>query len=208
MAESDDIEPVTEADVRAAEREAEEAERFAQSLVEKVAAGDDDITPDEIEAQEKVSRFARLRASGVRARAERYRAAARLQKIRDLRDEVIATAPQSGDDLVKALKAVEKAARKFTELAEAHDQRLVDWVKRVQALRINTGTSEHGVGLNGINQLVVNGVTFDLVHGALRLGGVFQNQQSGFAVPMPVRPEGDDSLVATYRELDKIGEGL
>ena len=76
------------------------------------------------------------------------------------------------------------------------------------AFRISDGLKEHGVGLNGIGQLVVNDVTFDRVNGPLVFGGIFANQQTGYAVPLPIRDENDAARAAAYRTLDQIGEGL
>lgn len=204
----DQIEKVSEADVRAAELEAAHAEARAAELVNKVESGSDDVTFDEIDASQKAGVFARLRATGMRAKADRYRVAARARRIKELSAEVRETAPRSGDELVAALSEVERAARNFLELAADHDERLRAWILRVQAFHIDAGQREHGVGLNGIGQLVVADVVFDEVNGPLRLGGIFHNQQSGYAVPLPIKAENDDARLATYRLLDQIGEGL
>lgn len=204
----EETEAVTESDVREAERAALEAERLATAAREALANGDSSLTIDDLEAKEKQSRFAQLFAKGRRNKADLYAAAQRSMQIRALRDEVIATAPKSGDELVTALKAVEDAAREFIRLADEHDARLRDWVVRAQAFHIPAGTTEHGVGLNGISHLVVNDLVFETVNGPLRIGGVFQNQQSGYPVPIPVRAADDEALAATYRLLDRIGEGL
>jgi hypothetical protein len=203
---TDDVERVTYADVRTAEAEAESAERAARNLEDAIAAGDSSVTLEAVEAAERKSRFAGLLAKGQRAKADRYRADVRAKARIALREEIIATAPKSGDEMVKALQAVEDAARAFMRLADEHDARVTDWRARIDAFKIPWGTTEHGIENYG--RVTVNGVTINQIEGALRFGALFHNQQTGFAVPLPLRATDDPARLAGYRALDKIGEGL
>ena len=56
-----------------AERVAGEAEALIAALEEKVKAGDESVSPEQIQAARDVSRFAKLRADGARRRAARAR---------------------------------------------------------------------------------------------------------------------------------------
>lgn len=205
MATNDDVEVVTDADVRSAEQEAAEAEALVVELEERVREGDESVSPDEIDASEKLGRFARLRADATARKAERYRQAVRTKALQDLRADVRKRAPKAGDDLVAALKAVEDAARAFLSLADEHDARLDGWINTIRELRVPDGETEQGLGLNGIGQLVVTGVTFDRVNGQRKLGLLFN---AGHEQGLPVRDADDTRLTGAYALLDSIGEGL
>lgn len=203
---TDDVEQVTEADVRAAETAEREAAKAAEALEHAITSGSTDATLDDLESAERKSRLASLFARGQRAKADRYRHAVRAKQMKALRDEIITTAPKSGDDMVVALQAVEDAAREFMRLADAHDARVADWRRRIEAFQIPWGTTEYDITNYG--EVRVNGITIDKIDGALRFGGIFVNNQTGYAVPLPIRAENDDARLAAYRALDAIGEGL
>lgn len=131
----EDVEPidlVTDADVVDAEREAEEAEAFVASLEKKVQDGAEDITIEEIDAQEKVSRFARLRASGVRAKAERYRVASRTAAAHAVREEIENYATGSGERFSALLQAVKDAEDAFVAAVDGHDLKIQGWRQRAE----------------------------------------------------------------------------
>lgn len=123
-AELDSIEPVSDEDVDQAEREATEAEQLAAALEQRVVNGDDSVTPEQIDSQRSLSRFARLRVAATRRKATRAKAAARMRELAELRDQVLDQAsggPASRDAVASALSGVDKAVAKFLDVAEQHN---------------------------------------------------------------------------------------
>lgn len=197
---TDDIERVTDADVRAAERAAREAAAEAEALENAIASGDRSVALDDVENAERKSRFAKLFAQGQQARRDRYVAAMRIRSMEALRKEVHETAPGAGDAMTAALKAVEAAAREFTRLVEEHDAIVSDWLRRIDGFRIAHGTTERGITKFGTPR--VDGVPIELVSAPAALANVFGVADNSVSV----RPEGDAAIESVYRMLDAIGE--
>jgi hypothetical protein len=125
-----DEEEVTAADVAAAEAEALEAEALVAELEHKVRNGDETITIDDITAQEQLGRFAKLRLEATRKKAERTKAARRLEAAKTLHDEIESYALGSGKKLAKQLRAIEDAETAFLATAEEHNAKLRSWRQR------------------------------------------------------------------------------
>lgn len=111
--------PITTAD-----NEATEAARLVEELEEQVRNGDTTITPDQIEQQRGLSRFARLRAEAARRKAERDQAKQRRNDI----NAVVADIDAHTDDtarLVELRHQAEAAVEAFVTACEERNQ----WVR-------------------------------------------------------------------------------
>lgn len=127
LIEADDIGPYTEADVRQAEQEANEAEALVNALEERVIDGDEDITPDQIASQRELGRFARLRAQATARKAERARRAARLKELNTLRAEIEGYAAGSGERFTTLLMAAEEACTAFLAAVHERNEKIRTW---------------------------------------------------------------------------------
>lgn len=134
--EDEQFEDVTDADVASAEQEAREAEELVASLEQRVESGDDTVTVDDIVQQENLGRFARLRLTATRNKAERARVKRRLLAARQLRDEMLAEGAGVGARLEKHLRAIAKAEAALISEATAHNAKLAQWKARAVQLGI------------------------------------------------------------------------
>lgn len=123
-------------DVQAAEVEAIQAAAGVAELEKRLVSGDDTVTIEHIETQERLSRFAKLRLEQTRGKAERARAAARLAEAQAIRDEIEKDALKTGKDFVAKLRAIHEAESAFSAAAEAHNGRIADWKQRMHRLDI------------------------------------------------------------------------
>lgn len=176
-------------EVAAAEAEAREAEALVRELENRVIAGDDSVTPDQITAQESLSRFARLRVKFTSDKASKAHEAARLQACEALAKEIQSASKPEGAVLAKSLESVVRAFRSFSEAVEARNVRVLEWRKRAEAL----GVPEHSHPVpppakHGRVGLTPNG-------GAYGLAGVIAG---------PVRVEQIDRDVLLSRALDLL----
>lgn len=179
----------TDPEVAAAEAEAREAEALVCELENRVIAGDETVTPDQITAQESLSRFARLRVKFTTDKAAKAQEAARLQACEALAEEIQSASKPEGAELAKALESVVRAFRSFSETVEARNVRILEWRKRAETL----GVPEH-----------VHPVAPPAQHGRLGLtpsGGAY-----GLAgvIAGPVRVEQIDRDVLLSRALDLL----
>jgi multidrug efflux pump subunit AcrA (membrane-fusion protein) len=127
---------LTDADYAAAKQEAAEAEALVTALEDRVKDGDDTITPDQILAQESLSRFARLRLEATRRKLEKAKAKRRLDAANALHDEITAYAGGIGQKLANKMRAIEKAEQALVTLADQHDALIRSWRARAEALKI------------------------------------------------------------------------
>jgi hypothetical protein len=192
-------------EVAAAEAEAREAEALANSLEDAIRSGDTTITPDELTKQRSLVGFLRLQVDGARAKARAREVQARDDAIKRLRDEILAKAPESGEQLVKLLLDADKASRAFYDASLAHDSQLAAWVARIEGFRIGAGQQEHGVGLNGIKQIVVGGIVLDQSAGANHLNKLYVGNSDPYG---KLIPSADDSgrVQETVKALRSIGK--
>lgn len=139
------VEPPDPDAVQRAEQEAAEADQLAAALEARVLDGDDDVTPDEIASARELGRFAQLRAEAARRKAVRARQAERLRTLGDLADEMRA-AERDDEHIIGALDAVEAALKALGEAVGAHNARLGDWRRRMQAQAVpaHPGDAGHG----------------------------------------------------------------
>jgi hypothetical protein len=136
----DQFEDVTDEDVASAEQEAREAEELVASLEHRVESGDDTVSVDDIVAQENLGRFAKLRATATRNKAERARVKRRLLAARDLRDEMLAEGSGIGARLTKHLRTIAKAEAALIAEATAHNAKVTAWKDRAHQLGIPATT--------------------------------------------------------------------
>ena len=193
-------------EVATAEAEAETAEALANSLEDAIRSGDTTITPDELTKQRSLVGFLRLQVDGARAKAEKRRVEARDTAIQSLRDEILAKAPENGEKLVKLLLAADKASRAFYDASLEHDAQIAAWVARIEGLRVGTGEQEHGLGLNGIKQIVApGGIVLDLSNGANHLNKLYVGNSEPYG---KLIPSADDSgrVQETVKALRSIGK--
>ncbi|XVV05829.1 hypothetical protein ACQPW3_10735 [Actinosynnema sp. CA-248983] len=158
LAEAEQVEPFTAADVETAEQEAAAAEAETGALEERVLAGDESVTADAIEKQRGLSRFARLRAGAAARKAERAKQAARLKACDALRQEIEAHSPNTGPKLAKALRKAEAALAEVFRIEHERNQQVGAWRQRAVELGVPehrtpfVPPAEHGhLGLHGRN---------------------------------------------------------
>lgn len=128
--------PVTDADVTAAEQEAQEAQDLVAALEARVIDGDDTVTPEDISNQESLSRFARLRAQFTANKAAKSKAAARLAACEALNKDIQAHAKGEGPGLAKLLESAHDAITAFTDAVEARNATVASYVERAKALDV------------------------------------------------------------------------
>lgn len=107
--------------VAAAEQEAAEADALVAALEERVRAGDDQLTPDEIASAEQVARFARLRADAARRKATAETERIRVAAIAKLDAEQVKLTAGEGDRLVGLLESVTAAVVAFKAGIDQHN---------------------------------------------------------------------------------------
>ncbi|SDP74167.1 hypothetical protein SAMN04487914_13248 [Arthrobacter sp. ok909] len=127
---------VIDAEVAAAESEAREAEALVRQLENRVIEGDATVTPDQISAQESLSRFARLRAQFTVNKAAKAQEAARLQACEALNAEIAAHAKDDGRRFSDQLKTAVDALRAFHDAVEERNVKVREFRQRAQALGV------------------------------------------------------------------------
>lgn len=159
---AEQVEVVTPADVRQAEREAAEAAALVDALEKRVVDGDDTVTADQIENARSLGRFAKLRAQATANKAERHRAAARLRACHELRAEIEGYKPGSGQQLAKLLSDAEAAITAFVTAAQERNETISVWRERMFDLKVSHANpmvppaSQGGIGVAD-NGLVIAG---------------------------------------------------
>jgi hypothetical protein len=151
MATADELEQAA----RDAAAEAAEAEQLVATLEERVLDGDDDVQPEQIEAQRNLSRFARLRAEGARRKVERAEQARQSALIEEL-DAAVRTACKPGgrlshrrevDALAQFRTAVGKAANTYAAAMAAQQECVGELVQAARTAGVPEGLqSELPVG--------------------------------------------------------------
>ncbi|TFC20055.1 hypothetical protein E3O19_01405 [Cryobacterium algoritolerans] len=141
----------TDADVRAADVEAAEAQALVASLEEAVMSGDESVTHEQITAQESLGRFAKLRAEFTRKKAAQATEARRQEQLTKIRTEMEECAGDSGERFGALLLDVENAVTTFVEAVQTRNDDIADWRKRMIDLGVPAKTSanivppaEHG----------------------------------------------------------------
>lgn len=192
---------ITDADVARDEAEAREAADLVAALEERVAEGDGNVTPEEITAQESISRFARLRAEGTRRKAVRAAEARRQAALADLRARVDKASFRNGHRAAELLKAVKDAEEDYIAHADGFNAQLSAW--RREAGELGVRTTNQSVANEAIDQglldrealgaLVVGDRMVQALPGAAQLA--YLRQVSGNdAAPMYAALEALDGL--------------
>ncbi|MCS5732381.1 hypothetical protein [Herbiconiux daphne] len=127
---------VTDADVRAAEKAANEAEALVAALEEAIMDGDETVGEEQVLEQEKLSRFARLRVEATRRKAERSKEARRQAALTELRAEIESFADGSGKTFAKHLREAEKALTALAVGAYERNEQIKAWKSRMVALGV------------------------------------------------------------------------
>lgn len=130
-------EETTEQDVAAAEDAAREAEELALSLEQQVAAGDDSVTREQLEAQRSEASFALLRVKGARAKLAAARQ--RQHDLVPLKAEIEAYEAAIVGELTGLFQAWCDAEAAFIAAAVEHDTKIEDFKKRAADLGAPAG---------------------------------------------------------------------
>ncbi|MFB2596596.1 hypothetical protein ACEXQE_02275 [Herbiconiux sp. P17] len=130
------IELVTDQDVAAAEKEAAEAEALVAVLEEAIMDGDETVDDEQVLAQEKLSRFAKLRVEATRRKAERSKEAQRQAALIELRAEIVSFADGSGKQFAKHLRDAEKALTALALGAHDRNDKIEAWKRRMVDLGV------------------------------------------------------------------------
>jgi hypothetical protein len=119
--------------VAVAEQQAVEADALVVALEERVRAGDDTITPEQLRVHEDVARFARLQADAARRRAEVERVSNRRVEAAKIVAEVGKHHAQ-GERLADLLRTIVASVVEFKQLTDAHNAAVSGWLDRAAPL--------------------------------------------------------------------------
>lgn len=128
--------PTSAEDAESLDREATAAAELAVELERRYINGDEQVTPEQIAEQEKLGRWAKLKAERARRGAEKAKAAARLDAANALRVEVEAYAKGVGKRLAADLEAITAAEGKLLADADEHDTNVLEFRRRAEALGV------------------------------------------------------------------------
>jgi hypothetical protein len=134
-----------DAQVTAAESEAEAADGLVEALEERVRDGDLDVTPEQIESQRSLSRFARLRATAARRKAEKARTEIDVKA----HDAAIVNARAvlaelSIDRLAESHAAAVRALIAFADTCVAHDEALAEAKEILRVGNVTVDSNDRG----------------------------------------------------------------
>ena len=170
------------ADVRIAEDLVTQTEADIERLEQAVIGGDEDIEPQAITAAESLSRFAKLRKAAAERKLARAEELAVVAARRALRDDILTRAPENGQHLVVALKAVEDAVKAFVTLADAHTADVRAWGQRATDLGVpdqGYESAEHeGLGVSSVGDVLAGGARIGTVSPSQLLGQIFSVGQN------------------------------
>lgn len=116
-----------------AEAEAQEALQLAAALEQRARDGDDSVTFEQIQEQEKLGRWAQIRVDAAKRKAANAREAVRQSELGKIRGEMDAYATTEGEHFVDLLKGVETAALAFAAAYVAHNRTVSGWRERMVA---------------------------------------------------------------------------
>lgn len=135
----------TEADLARAEREAAEASEQLRALEEAVVAGDQKITAEDIQKQESLARFARLRVQATQRRIEEAAEASRLSELALVAEE--ANAGGALDEIAAAWDELHDAAAKFFAAVRDRNDQVAKWHGRMRRNGVRKDVDTHGYAL-------------------------------------------------------------
>lgn len=118
-------------EVAAAEAEAAEAQALIAALEQAVIDGDETITPEQLSAQEGLSRFARLRAEQTRKKAAKSKEAARQARLTSLRKEIEAEAHSAQNEIRSLVKTADEAISAIAVAAHSRNEKFREWRQRM-----------------------------------------------------------------------------
>lgn len=155
--------------VATAVQEADEADGLAAALEERVRAGDDTITPEQIAAARELGHFAQLRAEATRRKAEDAKRTARLAALAELRTDIDAYTETTDTD--QLVDNIFDALLAYTQHFDAHNARVTQWGARMVELgvpkvqgAINLHAEHAHLGRNGADLHVGNTVYAPVNH--------------------------------------------
>lgn len=129
-----------EAEEAAALRDAEQADRLAAEVLVSYESGAGDLGTEEIaeqvEAKERIARFARSNVKRAQALLVEARKRRRLRELQKIRAEVEEYSPKAGAKMASLLKSIAKSQGEFLDLAEEHNSRLMGWASRLSDLDV------------------------------------------------------------------------
>ncbi|UFS58927.1 hypothetical protein [Subtercola endophyticus] len=196
---------VTAEHVKLAEREAAEAEALVASLEQAVINGDESVTPEQLQSSESLSRFASLRASATRLRAERDRIAAEVAARRDLRVEIESASTATATELTRLLKAVEDAVQTFVDRTEGHDERVREWGQRLRALGVpemgRPSAAHEGLGLSAVGDILAGNTRVQQINGPHILNLIFRHFEASGGRLVPADPQRREAAFALLASL-------
>lgn len=136
-------------DVDVLEREAEAATALAEELEKRYIDGDESVQPEQIAEQEKLGRWARLKAQRAQVAAEKAKADARMAAIRALRAEIEQTELRVGGQIADVLEEIDAVEAKLLTLTDAHDERVGQWRQRAEALNVQAASGSQPLEAEG-----------------------------------------------------------
>jgi hypothetical protein len=140
-----------------AEQEAAEAEQLLDALEERVRAGDDTVTPTQVEEARGLRRFAQLRREAAQRKAEAAKKAETNTETARRRDAFLSAYADCNPDLIKAAaQRAEEALFELLELVDRHDSLIYATVPQLASpvcaasdLRVSASHQYHTVSIDG-----------------------------------------------------------
>lgn len=129
--------------VATAEAEAREARQLVDALQEKVRAGDDTVSPEQIATARELGEFARLRADAAARKAEHAQASARTAALLELRAELDTHQQDRGTRYAAHLKTAEDAIRAYLDEVASDNEQIRQWQQRMRDLDVPEHTTHH-----------------------------------------------------------------
>lgn len=132
-----------DATMAAAQKEAADAQQLADELAERVANGDQDVTPQQLAAQRQVADFAQLRVEAARRKSARLREDERAQLAANARAAAEHLLGEAGAaDIVNATTAAAAAVAELRRVIDARNACLTEVAANVST--IDASLTEEG----------------------------------------------------------------
>ncbi|WP_113704599.1 hypothetical protein [Nonomuraea lactucae] len=126
---------VTDADVRAAERQAATDAEQVETLKQRLTSGEN-ISPDELAQARQLAEWSELRVLAVRQQCEQTTERKRQEACAQLGNEIRAGQTELLAEIIAELRAMQQHEAAYLAKVDAYNANLSDWRTRMQQLRV------------------------------------------------------------------------
>jgi len=152
-----------------AEAAALEAQALVTAIEDRIMAGDESVSHEDLSKQISVARFASKFVEGARAKAAQIREDRAARARAALAAEVLRDAPEDGKELLAIVDRLIADSAAFMEKTDAHSAKVRGWVNRALELGVpdkGVPSEEHaGLGVSGSGDILVGDVRVTTVSG-------------------------------------------